>query len=558
MTGGMNGGNLNIGGRVNPPAYQHQDSALANSLLNHQQYQVDPISGQYLYPQPDDMTFQQEFDDRYALYLNEAGPGSRTGSKYGSPINDQPLPISGVERRLTALDAPLPASFDSNGISHIARYGAVAASVPSMFQMESPPASFPHRVAGQPVDAVKALRTSLMPSTLRNSSQFGSSPPTINTEEASIQRRMHSQQAVQRPRLLSASVPRPVPSDDWDEGFPLEEDQLPMNLHDDILTPQEKMRRLSRPEQDFGAFKSSTQNAGGLGIPSANSSKVGSPLASSPSRFSALFARQKQEASGNPINNQNTNPPVGTFGQVGSPLRESHIQNAASISPAGTGPFGDGVTARPSPSIRSRAPPGLSPLDRDRDSQAPSAFAGPPQNPSSAFGMSLISSQLQRTHLSPRNANDNVTDPSHSSSSRLQPSTAGMRHVSAPTGLGSSNTSPTGQGGGGRLDRHSGVSSPRMHSTRIAEEGEGDLGVFSMDDDVSRRGWGGKSPVIAPMGADGSAKAQSLPQSAGTGFGTIGAEKKEMIAASGPAIDKGVRTAVSTAAATATSNGRSR
>jgi hypothetical protein len=64
-----------------------------------------------------------------------------------------------------------------------------------------------------------------------------------------------------------------------------------------------------------------------------------------------------------------------------------------------------------------------------------------------------------------------------------------MRHVSAPVGS------------GGRFDRS--ISSPRITSTRIAEEreGEGDL-VFSMDDDTSKRNsslWGSKSPVISPL-----------------------------------------------------------
>jgi hypothetical protein len=481
----MNGGALNIGGRVNPPTHQHQDSALANSLLYQQQFSTDPLAGQYPYPQ-DELNFPQEYGGRYVTYSGEPGLNSNPGSKYGSPPNDSQLPISGVEHRLTALDAPLPASFDSNGISHIARYGAVAASVPSKFGMESPPASLSQRTPGQPLDAVKALRSSVFPSNLRNSSQLGSSPPAANTEETFSQRKMHSQQNVPRPRLLSASVPRPGVSDDWDDGFPLEEDYLPPNLHDDVLTPQEKMRRLSRPEQDFAGFRNTTQ--GGLGIPSGNSSKVGSPLASSPSRFSALFAKQRQES-----NNTGT----AGFGHVGSPLRESHIQQASHS------PFGDGVTARPTSSSRSRS-------GRAGD-QSP-FFSSPPRDSGSNFGMSMISSQLQRTHLGGAR-NDS---PDTHTSSRLQPPAAsGMRHVSAPAG-------GAGAGAAARnFDRT--ISSPRISSTRIAEEkegeGEGDM-VFSMDDDSSRRNsslWGSKSPVISPLG-----EARNGMSSGGGGGGGVG------------------------------------
>ena len=464
---------------MNPPTYQHQDSALANSLLSQQPFPGDPFSAHYQYTQ-EELNFPQEYDGRYAPYSAEPALNSNPGSKYGSPTHDSQLPISGVERRLTALDAPLPASFDSNGISHIARYGAVAASVPSKFGMESPPASLSQRISGQPLDAVKALRSSAFPSNLRNSSQLGSSPPAVNADETIGQRKMHSQQSVQRSRLLSASVPRPGASEDWDGGFPLEEDYLPTTLHDDVLTTQEKIRRLSRPEQEYPGFKSATQQ-GGLGIPSGNSSKVGSPLGSSPSRFSALFARQRQESSNNV---------TGTgFGHVGSPLRESHIHHASES------PFGDGITARPSTLTRSRSGRAI-PGD-----QSP-FFSSPPRDSSTSnFGMSLISSQLQRTHLSPRS--DSSAEPlSAVNSARLHPSAAsalGMRHVSAPV--------TTAAGGvvaaAGRFDRT--ISSPRIHSTSILEEKEGFEGdlVFSMDDDISRRNsslWGSKSPVISPLG----------------------------------------------------------
>lgn len=508
----MNSAALNIGGRVNPPPYHHQDSALANSILS-QQFPTDPFGGQYQYPQ-DELSYAQDYDNKFANIASESGLTSNPGSKYGSPTNELQFPMSGVERRRTALDAPLPASFDSNGISHIARYGAVAASVPSKFGMESPPASLSQRTVGQPPDAVKALRSSVFPSNLRNSSQLGSSPPAVNTEETIIQRKMHSQQNAQRPRLLSASVPRHGTSDDFYDGFHLEEDYLPTNLHDDVLTPQEKMRRLSRPEQDFSG-SSNRPTPGGLGIPSGNSSKVGSPLGSSPSRFSALFAKQRQES-----NSNNTVTATG-FGHVGSPLRESHLSDSS--------PFGDGITAvRPSSSSRSRG-------GHLAGDQSP-FFSSPPRDSGSNFGMNMISSQLHRTHLSARN---DSTDYIHTSNnSRLQPPAA-TRHVSAPVITCGSSSS--------RFDRT--ISSPRISSTRIAEEKEGDLGdplVFSMDsDDTSKRNsslWGSKSPVIAPLGearngiagrggggvGSEGAKADSMSKTLANGGGSDGAELENM------------------------------
>jgi hypothetical protein len=83
--------------------------------------------------------------------------------------------------------------------------------------------------------------------------------------------------------MVSSSVPRPAALDDWDENFPMEEDYLPPTLRDDVLTPQEKLRRLSRTDNDIGSHR----DIGGFGMTSSSFSKTGSPLASSPSRFGA-------------------------------------------------------------------------------------------------------------------------------------------------------------------------------------------------------------------------------------------------------------------------------
>ncbi|KAB2571513.1 putative spindle poison sensitivity protein scp3 protein [Lasiodiplodia theobromae] len=290
---------------------------------------------------------------------------SNPGSNFGSPPNDSRLPTSPVQKGLSVLDAPLPASFDSQGISHMARYGPIAASVPSRFGLEasSPPSSYQN----------KAIETS----TLRNlhSSAFGddafarnglgSSPPAA--EEPMMGRRIMHSERFARPKMMSASLgTRPIiGADEWDENFAFEEDLVPNSLHE-LLTPQEKMRRFSRAGDDESAFNH-RQSLSGLGTP--GDSKVGSPLGSSPSRFGALFSRTHK-----PADEVSSSPGANVFGHVGSPLRGSGLNPNASPS---LRPIGD----RRTPSTGDASPFGL---------------ASPPRQSS----ISTLSQQLQRTRLS--------------------------------------------------------------------------------------------------------------------------------------------------------------
>jgi hypothetical protein len=437
LTMNMTGGPLDIGGRVEPPSYVNHDSALANSILTQQQYSSGHFGAQYLYAGQDDINFAP---DRYTQYQNipsiETGLSSNPGSKYGSPVDDSRLPISPVSGRLRAIDAPLPASFDSNGISNYARYGAMASSVPAKFGMESPPASSPQR-GGYPFDAFRIARNPTLGSNVRNNPQLGSSPPA--TADESIGRRLMHSQNVSRPRMLSASVPRAGPAEEWDDQFHLEEALLPPTLHDELLTPDEKRRRLSRQEVDLGV---GGESSSALRIPSGNSSKVGSPLGSSPSRFSALFAKQREKKE-----QENGAIVSSGIGHVGSPLRETLLPDTFGSSPSAH-PLGFNWTP-------------------DEQFAARSA-------PSKNTPMSMLSQQLGKMHL-PR------TDSSELNSNRLQVGSG--RNVSAPTG---------------RFDRT--ISSPGLSSTRIDEE-QTDL-VFSMDDEGSKRSsriWGGKSPNLRPL-----------------------------------------------------------
>lgn len=363
---GMGGGShLNLGGRVNPQAYVNQDSALTNSVLSQQRMNGhEPRYSQQLPPQDESGFVQGQQQPPYdAIPTIDTGLASDAGSKYGSPVDDGRFPMSPSARHLTALDAPLPASFDSQGISHAARYGPVAASVPSKFGLDlsSPPAQ---RLG--PSDPFRNIRD-VGYGDLRKSSNIGSSPPA--PEDSISHRFLHSSRPV-KPRMLSASVPRPALLDDWDENFPMEEDYLPTSLHDDVLTPQEKLRRLSRTDHDL---TSNHRDVSGLGRMSTSFSKNGSPLASSPSRFGALFAKQRQRKEEDAIGS--------SFPHIGSPLRES------SLNPIGS--------------------PSLGPIG-SRTSYDGSPFLSSPGRQSS---MSMISEQLTGLSLHPGSARHSSAGP---------------------------------------------------------------------------------------------------------------------------------------------------
>lgn len=352
---------------MDPQSYHHQDSALANSILIQQANGNLPAFG-HQYPQFPDGDFGPQNGLGPKLYENvpfiDTSYASQSGSKYGSPRDDSRMALSPVAH-LSALDAPMPASFDSQGISYMARHGPVAASVPSKFGLESPPASLPKKTT-LPSDALRNLHDSAFGREFRTRGPNLGSSPLGSGDELSGQRIMHSQR-LPKPRMLSASLPRARAhaADDWDDGllFGQEEDFLPTSLHD-LLTPQEKTRRLSRTEQDPSILRDSSS---GLGTPAESSSKVGSPGTSSPSRFGALFARQKREE-------ENSQAATGSvFGHVGSPLRNSSLHPSAS------------------PRLRASSSNTIS-------GDLSPRFASPSRQSS----MSMISQQLSRTRLASR------------------------------------------------------------------------------------------------------------------------------------------------------------
>ncbi|ETI24815.1 hypothetical protein G647_04185 [Cladophialophora carrionii CBS 160.54] len=310
----MAGRNYNYPNRSDQPPFPSQDPSLADPMLSQPPYGPDYFQSPAFPLMEGDEP--EAFPERYNQYQPDSalhsGLNSPPTSQFGSPPNDYQFPKSPVEHLRTALNAPLPQSFDANGISHIAKYGPLGQSVPDKFGLGSPASSSLSRQLGSPPQSIVNVRNANLGSGLRNVSPLGLSPQ--NAEESIGQRIMHSQRAINKTRGLSASVPRSNLPYEWEEGLNVETDLLPNSLHDEVLTPQEKMRRLSRPDPESNSRDHAHAHA--LAIPNGTSPSVGSPPAGSPSRFSALWAEQREKKAAE-------NNGVSSFGHVGSPLRGS-------------------------------------------------------------------------------------------------------------------------------------------------------------------------------------------------------------------------------------------
>ena len=367
--------NPDILGRMSHQDYLHPDALVPNGALSRRSNGDPTTYGmQYSARTDGDSSFASHqpipiynnpppFDSAYSAY------------HYGSPRDDIHVSMSPVGN-LSTIDAPLPASFDSQGISYMARHGPIAASMPSRFALDSPPSSLPKNAA-LPNDALRNLHSSAFgrENGLSRSSQRGTSPSAPLDENNISQRRMHSQR-ISKPKMFSASLPRPGLSDDWEDnvmfGEPGEPTLMVPDVLSDLMTNQEKERRLS------GSISGNV-------TPAEGSSKVGSP---SGSRFGAFFQKQQKNQDGSV--GISTSP----FGHVGSPLRNSTLH------------FGT------SPSSAYRSSSQTLPIGNTLSSP-------PRQSP-----MSIISQQLQRTRLGGK-------ADSNESPSGLHPASA--RSVTAPT-----------------------------------------------------------------------------------------------------------------------------
>lgn len=325
---------INFGNRLNPVAYGHSsNSALTTSFMRAEAVPpytsyanaTDERYGSGLGRQPSTENGLPTIDTQYS------GPASPYGSPHGADENRMGFGLSPVAaaKGLSVLDAPLPASFDSNGISHAARYGPWPASVPNKFGLESPSPSLNNAKDSRTSETLKMLHTSafgssehLSPSHLGGDAEgMGSSPPLQPIGDEFYGRRpMHSSNnKYAKPRMLSASVPKV--DRDWDGDFLfLEEDYVPKELANDLLTPAEKARR--------GSLRVADGNE--QSISGENSAKYGSPIgASSPSRWGSLFQRQKEEETGGALGKSLKS--ANAFGHVGSPLRNSSLASGIDL-----------------------------------------------------------------------------------------------------------------------------------------------------------------------------------------------------------------------------------
>lgn len=321
---------------------------------------------------------------------------SNPASVYGSPRDEDTNRyglgngLSPAAKGLSVLDAPLPASFDSNGISHAARYGPWPASVPSKFGLESPSHSL-GAMGGlkdtRTSDTLKLLHTSAFGSSDHLSEHntngsdlhgfsMGRSPPSSSLlsrtgagEEYFGKRAMHSSSSrYAKPKLISSSAPKF--DHEWESEFMFEEDYVPGALVNEVLTPDERARRGSNTNTLRGLDEIEAHNmslgASPITAPGGGLPHFGSPSANSPSRWGSWFQRQKEEESSESANNNGWAATAGSsmsrsmkhaasaFGHVGSPLRNSSLASglSAGFTNGSNSGGGSGSPARPAPGSR--------------------------------------------------------------------------------------------------------------------------------------------------------------------------------------------------------------
>ena len=278
-----------------------------------QQYGGDYYGpGEFFGPEEHDAYPSDRFQRPYQPGPNfDSAVNSPPTSHFGSPPNGSSFAKSPMDNVRTALNVPMPKSFDPNEPSR--KYGVLGQSAPvkgpALFSPPTATTSFARRLGSPPETTMNRAFGSLAGNT--TSSPLGASP---QTQDDSIDRVMQSTRNSSQPLgIVSTSVPRrPMPTrehphSDLDDGTDIGHDLLPGSLHDEVLTPAEQMRRLSRADQE---------SIPGMAIPSGHSSKVGSPpTGSSPSRFSHIWAEQRDKPAG--------------IGNVGSPLKESWMPGSS-------------------------------------------------------------------------------------------------------------------------------------------------------------------------------------------------------------------------------------
>lgn len=276
--------------------------------------------------------------------------------KFGSPNLNDRVATSPPQKGLSVLDAPLPNSFDSNGISWAAKHGPFAASVPSKFDFDSPPSSIPRqpRLGNA---ALRDLHSSAFGDRGMDNvlASMGSSPPSGTDEPIKFEKRpLHSDRLrASRPMMSSSLGAHYVPqfeySDEDDGGeTDREEDLLPSSLHD--LIPDNRLRRESRTrngnsdsvEAPASFLAQSRRTISGHGASSEN--KMSSSLSSSPSRYTGVFTARGQ---------------LSGLGHVGSPLRDSSFPTSHPAFSTSNGELSPSISSPPRQATMSMLTQGL-------------------------------------------------------------------------------------------------------------------------------------------------------------------------------------------------------
>ena len=259
---------------------------------------------------------------------------------YGSPLRNNRFRGSSPGRGLSVLDAPLPSSFDSNGISMAAMNSHHPSSVPVKFGMDSPPSSFPHK-SQLGNTALQELHNSAFGGRGINHVLAGSSPPSGPDEPLTFPKRSLHSERLHAPRhqMISASLGTRLPtqsfdySDDEEGDTDREEGLLPASLRDLIPEGRSKSSSRTRAEhENLSATFLAAQRRTISGHGATQDGKWGSPYSSSPSRLTGLFTRTLSGRSDGD-------------GHVGSPLRNSGL--AISSSRPASGELSPSVSSPP-------------------------------------------------------------------------------------------------------------------------------------------------------------------------------------------------------------------
>ncbi|KAI5813784.1 hypothetical protein BZA77DRAFT_334706 [Pyronema omphalodes] len=291
------------------PSYTNHRSALHNMM------QANSSNGGHHTPNHS-LGGQEEFPALPSQSLTQLEQTALSSSlpdaaQFGSPRLSEAMPSASLgtsQRTLGPLDATLPASLDRWDYSYFAKYGPFASSVPNTFGVESPPPSLPSSIRENTVSALRR-------SAFGEEDDSGLSRSAQLRENSFGERILHSSVAARRSKVYSSSYGGPqtllgyqskTRAQDLEEDtFAFEEDLLPESLND-LLTPAERNRRMSRTEEEYG------------NRPTFDS--FGSPPIGSPGSWGPIISRTKREEDHS----------FSGLGHVGSPLRNSYLHSETS------------------------------------------------------------------------------------------------------------------------------------------------------------------------------------------------------------------------------------